>query len=292
MYWGMDGHSGISNTVVKQASAGGANFVLSLLKSQNGDMNFIVHGRIMQWTGWVDPNTILLRLGFKRFPNCNCIAGECYWLHWARIPSSFGGFADPQTSFQENALFDEFVRQFDTIVPQVLAVERALLSARFKFPWQQAEYEVLEVKGVESFFPSGREFDAFRALVDLVEPAMREVLLIDPYVNQDSVDILSHVPNGAQIRVLTHKVQGDFDAHARRLHQQRSHSGKVLEVRATQEFHDRFLMVDNVWYHVGTSINSAGQKAFMIAPLSTQTVIDSLKKFAEDTWRNAQVRSL
>ncbi|WP_206922649.1 hypothetical protein [Alicyclobacillus suci] len=292
MHWGMDGHSGISNSVIKQASAGGAHFVLSLLESPNGDMNFIVHGRVMQWTGWADPNAILLRLGFERFRNCNCMAGECYWLHWARIPASYAGIPDPQTTFQENAVFDEFVRQFETIIPQVLSVERALFSARFKFPWDQAKYEVLEVKGAENFFPSGREFDAFKALVDLVKPAKHEILLIDPYVNQDTVDVLSHVPVGTRIRVLTHKIQGEFVAHARRLHQQRTHSSVGLEIRTTKEFHDRFLMVDDVWYHIGTSINSVGQKAFMFAPLTTQTVIQGIAAFAEETWRFANVYTL
>lgn len=241
MYGVIDGHSGISNQVVKEASAGGASFVLSLLKTRDGDLNFIIHARVMQWSGWADPNLILLRLGFQRFQNCNCMAGGCYWLHWAKIPANYAGIPDPQTVFQEHALFDDFVRQFETIIPQVLAVERALYSARFKFPWQQAKYEIIEFKAGESFFPSGREFDAFKALIDLVQPAQHEVLLIDPYVKEDSLDVLSHVPESSKIRILTHKVQGQFDAHARRLHKQRAHTGMGLEIRLTNEFHDRFL---------------------------------------------------
>ncbi len=66
------------------------------------------------------------------------------------------------------------------------------------------------------------------------------------------------------IRLLASTVPTDFGLEAKAWLAQ--HSNVALEVRTTKEFHDRFLVVDDLaCWHVGCSIKDAGHNAFMLS---------------------------
>lgn len=56
----------------------------------------------------------------------------------------------------------------------------------------------------------------------------------------------------------------------------RNQYGK-LEIKYTDEFHDRFLILDSkALYHIGASIKDAGKKAFEISPNEDGKLLESL----------------
>lgn len=62
-----------------------------------------------------------------------------------------------------------------------------------------------------------------------------------------------------------------------------------VELRKTNEFHDRFLVIDEAkCWHIGASIKDAGNKAFMISLIEDDGNRDALIKQIEKSWYNSQ----
>jgi hypothetical protein len=66
------------------------------------------------------------------------------------------------------------------------------------------------------------------------------------------------------------------------------HSGAVIEVRQTKDFHDRFIVIDGQsCVHVGASIKDAGKTAFMISRVEDQQNRDNLLAAIDTSWNAA-----
>jgi hypothetical protein len=64
-----------------------------------------------------------------------------------------------------------------------------------------------------------------------------------------------------------------------------------LEIRTANDFHDRFVVVDQrECYHIGASIKDAGKKAFLISRLEDPPVIALVHKHIDETWNRATVQ--
>lgn len=67
-----------------------------------------------------------------------------------------------------------------------------------------------------------------------------EILVIDPFVDENLLDMCASLNPSVNIRMLTEHLKGDFKVGYRKLRQQR---GKI-EARTLSHFHDRFIVVD------------------------------------------------
>ena len=57
---------------------------------------------------------------------------------------------------------------------------------------------------------------------------------------------------------------------------------RILDVKRTKAFHDRFLIIDNkTGYHIGASIKDAGKKCFGINKIEDVTITKELLEKAE-----------
>jgi hypothetical protein len=107
-----------------------------------------------------------------------------------------------------------------------------------------------------------------------------EILVIDPYVNEDLLDMFAGLDPSVKIRVLTEHLKGDFKLAFRKLQQQRG----GIEVRCSSQFHDRFIVIDGrACYQLGGSINQAGAKATVIG-IKSDAIRDRVMREAESTW--------
>ena len=116
--------------------------------------------------------------------------------------------------------------------------------------------------GMRIFF-KGQMWDATSCIEQILEQAEREIILIDSYVDRRTLDMLSRKKTGVTVSIftsvsgnrITEKERNDFNAQY-----------PSLEVRMTDEFHDRFLIIDRKHlYHIGASIKDSGKKAFEIS---------------------------
>jgi hypothetical protein len=135
-------------------------------------------------------------------------------------------------------------------------------------------------------FGPGAVYDFFKALGDLLSSAKASLLVVDPYMDAQIFDqYLSRTPAGIASRLLIGKASPDLKAAAERFRGQHLAN---LEVRTSNELHDRLVFIDgDVCWVLGQSIKDAAvKKATYLAPLSPDVSYAKLALY-EDVWKRA-----
>ena len=128
-----------------------------------------------------------------------------------------------------------------------------------------------EVK--QNIFFDGQIYDAFSFIVGLVKKAKKEIILIDNYVDVNTLNILCKKNNGVDVVITT---AGKGSLSIKDITKFNAQYPK-LSVKTNTDFHDRFLIVDKTEvYHIGASIKDAGKKSFGITKIEDKDLIMDL----------------
>lgn len=128
-----------------------------------------------------------------------------------------------------------------------------------------------EVK--QKIFFNGQIYDAFSLMVEIVEKAEKELILIDNYVDVNTLNILSKKKDGVNVLIVTSGNGNLTDKDVAKFNSQYP----KLTVKISKDFHDRFLIIDRKEvYHIGASIKDAGKKSFGITKLEVEDLTKSL----------------
>ena len=128
-----------------------------------------------------------------------------------------------------------------------------------------------EVK--QKIFFNGQIYDAFSLMVELVEKAEKELILIDNYVDVNTLNILSKKKDEVNVLIVTSGKGNLTDKDIAKFNSQYP----KLTVKISKDFHDRFLIIDRKEvYHIGASIKDAGKKSFGITKLEVEELTKSL----------------
>ena len=128
-----------------------------------------------------------------------------------------------------------------------------------------------EVK--QKIFFNGQIYDAFSLMVELVEKAEKELILIDNYVDVNTLNILSKKRKQVDVMIVT---SGKGNLTKKDVTKFNSQYPK-LTVKINEDFHDRFIIIDRTEvYHIGASIKDAGKKSFGITKLDVEDLTKSL----------------
>lgn len=135
----------------------------------------------------------------------------------------------------------------------------------------------------QKIFFNGQIYDAFSLLVDLVRKAESKLVLVDNYVDIDTLNILAKKKAGIEVVIYTARGNKLTETDIKNFNKQYP----TLEVRNTGMFHDRFLIIDNTYaYHIGASIKDAGKKCFGVNLIEdnriVRDILDRLKLEAEE----------
>lgn len=113
----------------------------------------------------------------------------------------------------------------------------------------------------QKIFFEGQIYDAFSLLTELIAKAKKEIVLIDNYVDVGTLNILAKKQENVKVQIYTVKRTRLSQADINNFNQQYP----ALGVDYTEEFHDRFLIIDGTLaYNVGASLKDAGKKCFAI----------------------------
>lgn len=117
---------------------------------------------------------------------------------------------------------------------------------------------------VEGIFFDGQIFDAYKFATDLIKTARKSLLLIDNYVDESVLLMLSKRNPGVSATIYTQKItaqlQLDLDKH--------NDQYPPINIRTYRNSHDRFLIVDDKdVYHIGASLKDLGKKLFAFSKL-------------------------
>ena len=128
-----------------------------------------------------------------------------------------------------------------------------------------------EVK--QNVFFDGQIYDAFSFIVELIGKAKKEIILIDNYVDINTLNILCKKNQGVDAVIAT---AGKGNLSTKDITKFNAQYPE-LSVKTTTDFHDRFLIIDKIEvYHIGASIKDAGKKSFGITKIEDEDLVNSL----------------
>ena len=117
---------------------------------------------------------------------------------------------------------------------------------------------------VEGIFYDGQLFDAYKFATDLIRSARKSLLLIDNYVDESVLLMLSKRNPGVTADIYTqtvsHQLQLDLQKH--------NSQYPPIGLHTYKKCHDRFLIIDGTdVYHIGASLKDLGRKMFAFSKL-------------------------
>ena len=127
---------------------------------------------------------------------------------------------------------------------------------------------------VEGIFFDGQIFDAYKFASDLIKSARQSLVLIDNYVDESVLLMLSKRQPGVTATIYTQRITPQFRLDLDRHNDQYP----PVDVWTCKFSHDRFLIVDETdVYHIGASLKDLGKKMFAFSKLDIPaTVITDL----------------
>ena len=136
-------------------------------------------------------------------------------------------------------------------------------------------FNQFQIKGnvEQKIFFDGQVYDAFSMMIDLIKKAQNEIILIDNYVDIDTLNILSKKNDKVDVKIYTKK---ETKLNSKDINKFNTQYPK-LEVKYTEKFHDRFLILDKKYiYHIGASLKDLGKKCFGITLIKYDAIIENI----------------
>lgn len=122
---------------------------------------------------------------------------------------------------------------------------------------------------VEGIFFDGQIFDAFAFVADLVKSAERKIVLVDNYVDESVLALMSSKRAAVSVEIFTKRVPETLRLAAEKFNGQ--YGGLSLTQFAAS--HDRFLILDDSeLYLIGASLKDLGKKWFAFSKLDAELV--------------------
>ena len=115
----------------------------------------------------------------------------------------------------------------------------------------------------QGIFFDGQIFDAYVFAADLVKSAKESIVLIDNYIDESVLLLLSKRNAAVAARIITRKVSPVLAADLAKHNQQYP----PITIEESSRYHDRFLIIDGTVYHIGASLKDLGKKMFAFSKL-------------------------
>ncbi len=137
-------------------------------------------------------------------------------------------------------------------------------------------FKALEDKSIkpkQGIFFDGQIFDAYKFANDLIKTAKKEIVLIDNYIDENTLLLFSKVKK-IKVTIFTKEISNKLKLDLEKYNSQYS----PIEIKQFKNSHDRFLIIDNKQiYHFGASLKDLGKKWFAFNKFEIDAV-DMLKK--------------
>ena len=115
----------------------------------------------------------------------------------------------------------------------------------------------------QGVFFDGQIFDAYVFAANLIKSAKESIVLIDNYIDESVLLLLSKRNSGVPARIITRKISPLLAVDLAKHNQQYP----LITIEESLRYHDRFLIIDGTVYHVGASLKDLGKKLFAFSKL-------------------------
>ncbi len=166
----------------------------------------------------------------------------------------------------------KFIQQNANVFARLDSVERRQIAfesttdKNFEKMFQALEAGEPSKQGI---FYDGQIYDAYTFVADLVRKAEKSLILIDNYVDDSVLTLLSKRKFGVDViiytKTISKKLALDFKKHNQQY--------PAIRIEIFKEAHDRFLILDDSdIYHFGASLKDLGKKWFAFSRFETGAV--------------------
>lgn len=117
---------------------------------------------------------------------------------------------------------------------------------------------------VEGIFFDGQIFDAYAFATNLIKSAKSSLILIDNYIDENTLLMLSKRTTGVDATIYTQRITPQLQLDLTRHNNQYP----PINIRTYRQAHDRFLIIDQSdVYHIGASLKDLGKKLFAFSKM-------------------------
>lgn len=117
----------------------------------------------------------------------------------------------------------------------------------------------------EGVFHDGKIFEAYKFATDLIKSAKKSLILIDNYVDESVLLMLSKRNAGVSAKIYTSHLSDALKLDL----QKHNNQYPPIEIEKYTKAHDRFLIIDDTdVYHIGASLKDLGKKLFAFSKLN------------------------
>lgn len=130
----------------------------------------------------------------------------------------------------------------------------------------------------QGVFFDGQIFDAYAFFSGIIKKAKIEILLIDNYIDENTLTHLSKKSKTVKVILYTKTISKQLTLDLKKANEQ--YGG--FEIQPFEKSHDRFLIIDgNTVYHIGASLKDLGKKWFAFTKMekiSVESMLNALGK--------------
>jgi hypothetical protein len=120
----------------------------------------------------------------------------------------------------------------------------------------------------QGVFFDGQIFDAYKFVCDLVRKANKSIVIIDNYIDDTVLDILTKRNDNVQAMILTKNISKQLNLDLQKHRKQYPQ----IEIKEFSDSHDRFMIIDEKeLYHFGASLKDLGKKWFAFSKMDIDT---------------------
>ena len=245
-----------------------------------------------------------MKRNIDRFPNDFCFklnSKEFQNLTSQNVTSSYGGRRHLPYVFTEHGIIAlAGVLKSDTAAKMSVEIARAFIQMRHfiiengdvllklaQLQNRQINFEIETNKRFDEIlklinkadlpkqvlFFDGQYYDAYDFISSLIRKAETSICLIDPFCDNRALTFLSNKKSNVSVVICksskTKLTNQEIDIFAKQY--------GTIQIINNNDVHDRFLIIDSVeCYSLGTSLNFAGKKTFVITKIEDEMIITSI----------------
>ena len=168
----------------------------------------------------------------------------------------------------------KFLINNSQVFERLTNVEYKLLEHDKKF---EKVFNELEKDKEEEFkqkiFFQGQIWDSYSLIVDLIKTANKKILIIDNYIDDSILKMLSKKNKNVEVVIITSDKSNLLNLDIQKFNKEYP----SLKVAKTNKFHDRFIVIDDKeLYHCGASLKDLGKKCFAISKIEDSGYINKI----------------
>lgn len=158
-----------------------------------------------------------------------------------------------------------FILNHGQVFQEIDSIKNKLLEHDKKFDTVFNELQRnKEIEFQQQIFFQGQIYDAYSLMIHIIKRAKEKIVIIDNYMDDTILEMLTKKSKNVRVEIVTSDKSKISQLDIKKFNKQYS----SLEVVKTNQFHDRFIVIDNKeLYHVGASLKDLGKKCFAISKI-------------------------